>query len=220
MSRSFDAIVVDILFGPVTRAFDRQRRAGEITLHTRPLLRSGLHVIRQARRSRLNAQIVIWTNGESNRQLHMMLAKQDRRLAVRSFCAKTGGASGTRKLVQAIRAAINGIQFVDEELVPYFPPDPLRPTADLLFEGDGWPLFWRGLALGARSHQELGKWTYYSPKTIRNEMGKMVQELYNIDPGIDPRRTPTTVAQQFASRNWEFFVDDSVAALFPGRWGR
>lgn len=123
ISRSFDVIVVDVLFGPVTRAFDRQRRAGKVTLNTRPLLRSGLHVIHHARRSRVNAQIVIWTNGESNRQLHMMLAKQDQRLAVHSFCAKTGGKSGTRKLVQAIRAAADGVRFVDEDLVPYFPSD-------------------------------------------------------------------------------------------------
>lgn len=208
---AFDVAVVDLLFEHLTRDFDRLRTAGGIRLGGPPLLLTGLHAAAAFRRTRPAGGLVMWTSGESNRRLHLLFAYES--LGVRAFCSKSSGTGRADVLDAAVRAADAGAEHVDPVLNSYLPVPGSPSIADTLLRDDRSRSIWRALAAGHTTREEIARVTGYAARSIGNSTRAMLDELVRLDPGLRPGSRPLHDLVGFASRNWEFFLDEAVRAV-------
>lgn len=208
---SFDVAVVDMLFEHLTRDFDSRRSSGEVRLGGSPLLVTGLYAAAAFRRSRADGGVVMWTSGEANRRLHLLFAYES--LGVRAFCSKSAGTGKADVLHATILAADAGADRVDPVLNPYLPgPDSPTISATLLRDERSRSI-WRALALGHHTREEIAEVTGYAERSVGNATRAMLDALVELDPGLRPGRRPLLELVSFASRNWEFFLDEAVRAV-------
>jgi len=207
----FDVVVADMLFEHLTAAFAARRGAREVSLTgPGPLLITGLHVVRTVRRTRPDGGIVVWTSGEANRRLHLLHAYEA--LRVRAFCSKSSGDGKADVLDAAIRAAAASRAFVDPVLNAYLPGDGAPTIAETLLRDERRRAIWQALALGHHSREDIARVTGYAQRTVGNAVGGMLDDLRRLDPGLRPGARPLTELVGFASRHWEFLLDDAVRA--------
>jgi DNA-binding NarL/FixJ family response regulator len=215
-ARSHDVVLVDLLYQHLVHSFEQRMRNGQVNLEDRSFLTSGLAVL-EAMRERPQGVPVIWSSGEASRVLHLIMAHQS--FGVRAYCSKGGPMNevGVADVVEAIKAASRGESWTDRQFSLYLPSPGLQHIGDLLFTTPRRSRIWRALALGASSHREIARLTGYSQKTSRNEMSTsdMMERLALLDPGIDPSAPPLPTLAGYASRNWPFFLDDTVVRLYP-----
>lgn len=57
---------------------------------------------------------------------------------------------------------------------------------------------------------EIAKITGYSSQTVGNLIPEMLKDLLAFDPGIVEPGKPLGEIVRYASRNWEFFLDEAV----------
>ncbi|WP_131803913.1 hypothetical protein [Pseudofrankia sp. BMG5.36] len=208
----FDVIVVDLFYTHLTQPYARRRLARNISLTAdREFHISGLAV--QASRQEGRPPLVISTTGEDTRELHIVLASED--LGVCSYYSKGTGDLTFGALASAIEAAADGRHHSDPELDPYLPRRGQRPISELLFGRESWRGIWRACALQIRGHRNIASLIGYSPKTVRIEVGNMVEALNELNPGLSVAGSPSDVVVSYADRHWEFFLDDTVMRLYP-----
>ena len=215
---TFDVIVVDLLFEPLCRSFERRLGHGQVSLSTdREFLVSGLMTLYDAARSDEGPKpaLLVWTVGDKLRDLH--LAHQE--FPVSAWCSKVDDSTrrdgGARVLVEGIRAAAEGRRYVDPVVAPYLPRPRARPLRDMLFGEESWRAVWRAMALGVRGQTAIAKVAGYARPYVRNEMRRMADNLFELDPGLDSRAKPYETLVPFAASNWQFFLDDTVMRMFP-----
>jgi hypothetical protein len=202
-----NAVVVDVLFRPVTEIFERKRQAGEVSAADGPFLVSGLAVLQAARYAKVPA--VVWTDGGDDRLLHMRYAYDE--FGTRVFCRKD-----ELGLAAAVRTAISGGTVIPRSLVDEgLGPDHNR-VADSLFHRRHWARVWRILAIGdATTHKEVtraaeGSFTY-TPK----DAGEMALEAANLHAFTRPGKNPLNFCHRFASKNAFFLLDDTIHERHP-----
>ena len=212
-SEHFDVIVVDVLYRALSESYNKKRLLARGSLaDLEPYNLSGLTVMGTAVQLPQPPALVIWTSGDSNRALHLVLAHQE--FGVRCFCSKE---SPIEHIVTAIRNASTGQSFADVALRPFLPRRGLSSLGTLLFRDFKWRAVWRALAAGSTSHETTARMTHYDQQTIRKCMSPMAHELAVLDPNINPSRHQLNQLSSYAAYNWEFFLDRAVTELYPLR---
>jgi DNA-binding NarL/FixJ family response regulator len=207
----YDVAVIDLLYEHLNQEFDSRR--GELTARSPNLLISGLLAVQDIAAAPRSAKVVIWTSAEASRRLHLLYAYEE--LNLRVFCSKSSGSGTTDMLVTAIRAAADGWAFVDPVVNSYLPDANAQAVSATLLSEAPKRAVWRALALGARTRGEISDSTRYSKRTIGNLVPSMLKDLMQFDPGIRPSSAPMLQVVSYASRNWEFFLDEVVRERFP-----
>lgn len=211
----FDVVVVDLFSTPLLIEFERRKLAARVTPLSDTLLFSGLSVITTARSNQSQAGVVVWTNGDPTRRLHLIFAYED--LHVRSYCSKRIGLPDEplKPLQRAINAAASQQAYRDSVLLGAYLPSPKAiPLRSTILRNPRHRLIWRALALGYHSSAEIADVIGGKEKTIRNAMGDMLVDLLSFDQGTDSRK-PQTELISFATSNRYFFLDDAVRELYP-----
>jgi len=209
----FDVVVVDILYDPLVTEFDRRRRSQPLRPTDENLLASGLSVITTTLDIKQTPGIVIWTSGDPTRRLHLIFAYED--LKVRAFCSKRSGSGSLAPLHQAIEAAGARRRYADTILGVYLPGRESFALSATLLREQAHRMFWRALALGYHTAEEIADVTPYAKKTVRNVMGDMLLELRRVDLGVGDTKKPQPELVRYASSNRYFFLDDAVRKLYP-----
>ena len=210
---TYDVVVVDMLYEQLSREFDERRTVGRRALTGGRLLVSGLTAVSDVGARSKRTGVVLWTSGEANRRLHLLYAYED--LGVRVFCSKSAGTGDTGPLREAMSAAVAGRAHVDPVLNAYLPVDG-APTVSATFLRDkAKRSIWRCLALGARSRGEISEISGYSTRTVGNLISGMLEDVMALDPGVRRTGAPMSEVASYASRNWEFLLDDVVRARYP-----
>ncbi|CRK59280.1 hypothetical protein [Alloactinosynnema sp. L-07] len=57
--------------------------------------------------------------------------------------------------------------------------------------------------------------TGYASRTVGNTLPDMLHNLTIMDAGMRTSRRPINQLVSYASRNWEFFLDESVRISYP-----
>lgn len=212
ISHKIDVVVIDVLYERFIRDFDSQRLARLVTLDSSTLLISGLRLLHLIDQQNILAKPVLWTAGDSNRQLHIVFAYEE--FGVRSFCSK--GARSLDTLDTAITQAAAGSRYVDPILKAYLSSDRPLLKKTILREQQRRAV-WRSLAFGYHSRPEISRATHYSQGHIGNLVSKIYSEdLTLLDPGLPEKsRSPLNDLVRYAAQNWEFLLDDTVRALYP-----
>ena len=211
---SFDLAIVDLFYEHLHRSFDAQRTAGTASVTgTGQLLVTGLAAVHDLTVPRRDTGVVIWTAGESNRRLHLLFAFED--LAVRVFCSKSSGTGRIDTLMAALRAAAEGRTSIDPVLNSYLPADGAPKISENILKEQSKRAIWRALALGARTRGQISEITGYSTRTVGNLIPSMSDDLMMLDAGLRRGEAPMSEVISYASRNWEFFLDDTLRAMFP-----
>ncbi|WP_157368104.1 response regulator [Alloactinosynnema sp. L-07] len=213
-SSEFDVAVIDLLYEHLTYEFDTSRRAGNITLtgHAK-LLVTGLYAARAFRRQRPDGGIVLWTSGEANRRLHLLFAYED--IDVRAFCSKSSGTGRADLLNETITAANNVVTKIDPVLNSYLPVAGSTHVSRLLLRDERHRAIWRAVALGYHTRDDIASVTGYASRTVGNTLPDMLHNLTIMDAGMRTSRRPINQLVSYASRNWEFFLDESVRISYP-----
>lgn len=208
----FHVAVIDVLYERFIRDFDSQRLARLVAPDSPRLLISGLHLLQLIGQRKLSARPVLWTAGDSNRQLHIVFASEE--FGVKSFCSK--GARTLDTLDTAIAQAAAGNRYVDPILKAYLPSDRPALKKTILREPQRRAV-WRALAFGYHSRPEISNVTHYSTGHIGNLVSKIyAEDLRLLDPGLPEKsRLPLNDLVRYAAQNWEFFLDDTVRELYP-----
>jgi DNA-binding NarL/FixJ family response regulator len=212
LSGGFEVAVVDILYGNVHRRSARRGHARSVDTTESNRWISGLHVLRLISDRGLPVKPVVWTAGESNRQLHIMFAYEE--LGARVFCSK--GPSSPGPLNAAIVSAAAGIRYVDPILSAYLPANGPSLRATILRDPQRRRI-WRALALGCLSRTDIREVTHYS----RGHIGNLVSQIYSedltlLDPGLpENNRSPLGDLIRYAAQNSEFLLDETVRTCFP-----
>ncbi|GLW91712.1 response regulator [Actinokineospora globicatena] len=200
----FDIAVVDMLYQAHSVEFERRRRLGSVRLTDLRLHLSGLAVLHAARAANPAVRTVLWTNGESNRRLHMLFAREQ--LGCRVMCPK----DAVGKLAVAVGAAVDEQDHVDPVLRMYFPPANAPTLAETFFTSSTRLAVWRAMALGVHEHAAIGKIVGVTAGTVRRGMDAIRAKLVAFDPGCTEDGPPTAEVVRYASQNWQFFLDDTV----------
>jgi DNA-binding NarL/FixJ family response regulator len=210
-SRTFDVIVVDVLYRALSEKYNEQReRARSSLTELEPYNISGLMVLLAARSLPSPPRALVWTSGDPNRALHIVLAHQEFR--VRAFSSKE---SRHEILGQAIRRAADGQEWIDPTLRPFLPRHRLPPLSEVLFREVRWRAIWRALAAGSPSHKTTARMTHYEEQTIRKAMMPMADSLTVLSPHENFGRQPLNWLSRYATFHWEFFLDRAVHSLYP-----
>ena len=209
----YDVAIVDLLYEELSQDFDRRRLSRHVCLTNDELLITGLTAVHDFTRLQPNGGIVLWTSGESNRRLHLLFAYED--FGIRAYCSKSAGTGKADILNATALAAAAGHTKIDPVLNSYLP-GPHDPTISAtLLRDESKRAIWRALALGLHSRTEIAAVTGYSERTIGNSIPRMLDDLTELDPGLRPSRSPLSELVSYASRNWEFFLDQAVTARYP-----
>jgi len=209
----FDLAIVDLLYEHLNRDFEARRAAGKISLTSASLLVTGLAAVHHLMVPRQDIGVVIWTAGEANRRLHLLFAYED--LAVRVFCSKSSGTGRVDTLMEALKAAADGRTYIDPVLNSYLPADGVPTISDTILRDQSKRSIWRALALGARTRGQISEITGYSTRTVGNLIPAMSDDLATLDSGLGRRDAPMAEIVSYASRNWEFFLDDTLRTMYP-----
>jgi DNA-binding NarL/FixJ family response regulator len=210
---SFDLAIVDLLYEHLNRDFDARRAAGTASLTSKSLVISGLASVYELTVPQARTAVVIWTSGEASRRLHLLFAYED--LAVRVFCSKSAGTGKLDVLMAALRAAADHRGYVDPVLNSYLPADGDPTVSATILKDPAKRAVWRALALGARTRGQVSEITGYSARTVGNLIPAMFDDLSMLDHGLRHSGSPMNDIISYASRNWEFFLDDTVRSLYP-----
>jgi len=211
-SERFDVAIVDLLFDHLTQRFDALRAARRVVPTGGELLITGLSAVQYFREVAPSGGVVLWTSGEANRRLHLLFAYEE--FGIRAYCSKASGTGKADVLHQAVIAAAEGRGKVDPVLNAYLPaPNKPRISRTLLKE-PAKRAMWRALALRAHTRAEIAKITGYSQHSIKNKIPSMHDDLIEFDPGLEPGASPLGDVANYASRNWEFFLDEAVRKLY------
>ena len=211
--QTFDVVAVDILYDPLVTEFDRRRLSQTLRPTDEKLLASGLSVITATLDIKQTPGIVVWTSGDPSRRLHLIFAYED--LRVRAFCSKRSGSGSLEPLHQAIEAAGVQRRYADSILGVYLPGRGSFALSTTLLREQSHRMFWRALALGYHTAEEIADVTPYAKKTVRSAMGKMLDDLRTVDPGVGDTKKPQPELVRYASSNRYFFLDDAVRKLYP-----
>jgi DNA-binding NarL/FixJ family response regulator len=210
---SFDLAIIDLLYEHLTRDFDSRRLAGAVTLTGKELLLSGLAAVRDLAADPAGTRFVIWTSGEASRRLHLLFAYEE--FAARVFCSKSAGTGTLDTLIEALRAAADKRGYVDPVLNSYLPADGARTISSTILHDPARRSVWRALALGARTRGQVSDITGYSSRHVGNLIPEMFNDLSAFDAGLRTSSSPMNEVISYASRNWEFFLDDTVRQVYP-----
>jgi len=213
LEENYDIAIIDLLYGHLSQHFEDLRRDNMVTLTSRQLIISGLMAVQELTAPPRDTKIVIWTSGEPNRRLHMLYAYEE--LGIRVFCSKSSGEGTPDTLVDALEAAAKGQTFVDRILNSYLPAANSPTVRDTILREPRKRAIWRALALGARSRNEVSDLTGYSNRTVGNLIPAMLDDLIEFDPGITQNSPPMVQLISYASRNWEFFLDEVIRTHLP-----
>jgi DNA-binding NarL/FixJ family response regulator len=209
----FDLAVVDLIYADLSRAFDARREAGSVSLTSASLLVTGLAAVHHLTVPRSGTGVVIWTSGEANRRLHLLFAYED--LAVRVFCSKSSGTGRLDTLMTALKAAADGRGYVDPVLNPYLPAAGQPTVSSTLLRDPPRRAVWRALAIGGHTRKRISEITGYSERHVGNLIPPMQEDLAALDAGLRASKAPMADLVSYASKNWEFFLDDTVRAMYP-----
>lgn len=212
MSRDqFDVVVVDVLYRALSESYNKKRESARTSLtELEPYNLSGLAVLLEASAQSTPPALAIWTSGDANRALHMVLAHQE--FGVRVFCSKE---SRFENLRRAIESAASHVEFVDVTLRPFLPRQGLPPIQDVLFREIKWRAIWRALAAGSQAHLTTAKMTNYDQQTIRKSMSPMAHQVAILNPRLNPDKQPFNILSSYATYHWEFFLDQAVLRMYP-----
>jgi DNA-binding NarL/FixJ family response regulator len=208
----FDVVVVDLLFEHLNVEFDRRRVGRNVSLTRDQLLITGLTAIDDAIRRNDRIKFVVWTSAEANRRLHLLYASEESDIG--AFCSKSSGTGRADVLNAAIIGAVEGRLYVDPVLSAYLTTGHGRSISQTILREPSHRAIWRAVALGAHSRGEIAKITGYESRTVGNRMPELLAKLLKLDPGIRPGR-PLNEIVSYASRNWEFFLDNAVKLRYP-----
>jgi DNA-binding NarL/FixJ family response regulator len=210
---NYDIAIIDLLYGHLSQDFEELRRDHMVTVTSRQLLVSGLMAAQELTAPPRHTKIVIWTSGEADRRLHMLYAYEE--LGIRVFCSKSSGGGTSDTLVNALQAAAEGRTYVDRVLNSYLPAANSPTIRETILRESRKRAVWRALALGARTRGEISDITGYSNRTIGNLIPAMFDDLIEFDPGISRNSAPMAQLISYASRNWEFFLDEVIRTRLP-----
>ncbi|KAA2247309.1 response regulator transcription factor [Solihabitans fulvus] len=208
-AESYDVALVDMLFRTESDEFETRRRLGRIGLDGGQLHQSGLAVLHAIAKLGLPTRPVIWSGGAPNRRIHMIFAHEV--MGCRVMCAKE--ASGD--LPRAVAAALQGSEYMHPVLGMYLTPDYARPLKETLLASPARLRIWRAMASGQHQHKAIAKSAGVKPSTIRKSMDDLRSKLLEFDPGYPANGSPSTELIRYVAQNWEFFLDDTVRAMFP-----
>jgi hypothetical protein len=195
-----------------------------------PFLLSGLAILYalNLRRKALNdaehnPAVVVWTVPEGSRCLHMSVARQV--FDVQVFCSKrskfhTRGEDGTKRLYDAICMAHSGRRSIDTALSSYIRAPSAQPLGNLLYGRSTWKTLWPLLALGVRGRSALEKASDWEDSHLKGVYRSMAESVVELEPGLPPDKLGLTTLSDFAYRNHEFFLDDTVLRIFGPRPAR
>jgi len=207
----FDVVVVDVLYRGLSERYNVQRGLARQSLsELEPYNLSGLAVVDAVAHLPAPPAIVVWTSGDPNRALHLVLAYQD--FGIRVFCSKE---SRLETIGRAITAAMQRQPFTDLSLRPFMPRHGLPPIGTVLFRERKWRAIWRALAAGSQAHEVTARMTHYDQQTIRKAMSPMAHELAVLNPRINPDKQQFNQLSSYATYHWEFFLDRAVFARYP-----
>lgn len=210
---TFDLVIVDLIYEHLTRDFEARRTAGTASLTSASLLVSGLAAVHDLTVEHRDIGVVIWTSGEANRRLHLLFAYED--LAVRVFCSKSSGTGRVDTLMDALRAAAGGRASIDPVLNSYLPADGAPTISGTILREPAKRSIWRALVLGACTRGQISDITGYSTRTVGNLIPSMFDDLVTLDAGLRRGTAPMSEVISYASRNWEFFLDDTLRVMYP-----
>lgn len=212
-NEEYDLAIVDLLYEHLNEEFYAACYRREVDIRRSQLLITGLLAARDLSASPRNTKVVVWTSGEPNRRLHLLYAYEE--LGLRVYCSKSSGTGTADTLLSAILAAAEDREFADPVLNSYLPGRSDPKIGATIMRDPARRALWRALALGAMSRSEISDITKYSKRTIGNQIPEMLSDLVEFDPGI--RLTTAKMAQvaSYASRNWEFFLDQVVHDRWP-----
>lgn len=204
---SFSVVVVDVLFRPVTEAFESARRAGGVHADRGPFLVSGLAVLQAALDAKVPA--VIWTDGGDDRLLHMRYAYEE--LRTRVFCRKDEAGLAT-----AVRTAYSGGEVIPRDLAEEGLHRGANKVADSLFRRPHWAKIWRLLAIGeASTHNDLARAAKGRFPYARRDPGEMATEAANMHAFTVPKANLLQDCHRFASKNALFLLDATIHERHP-----
>jgi DNA-binding NarL/FixJ family response regulator len=209
----YDVAVVDLLYEHLTQQFDARRLSRSVSLTASQMLITGLAAVQAFREHVTTGGVVLWTSGEANRRLHLLFAYED--LGIRAYCSKSAGTGKADVLNDTLIAAAKHQSHVDPVLNSYLPATGQRKIRDTLLREESKRAIWRALSLGAHTRAEISAIAGYSERTIGNLIPGMLDDLVEFDPGLRPGRSPLSEVVSYASRNWEFFLDDTVRSMYP-----
>jgi DNA-binding NarL/FixJ family response regulator len=209
----FDLAVVDLLYQHLHEDFEARLAAGKVTLTSAQLLITGLAAVHHLTASGGDTGIVIWTSGEANRRLHLLFAYED--LGVRVFCSKSSGTGRIDALMEALRAAASHRSYVDPILNSYLPAPGTPKISETILRDQTKRAIWRAAALGGHTRERIGEMIGYRPRTVGNLIPQMYSDLTLLDAGLPPSEAPMVDVVSYASKNWEFFLDDTLRARYP-----
>jgi DNA-binding NarL/FixJ family response regulator len=209
----FDLAIIDLLYEHLSRDFEIRRAAGKASLTSSRLLVTGLAAVHHLTAARRRPGVVIWTSGEANRRLHLLFAYED--LRVRVFCSKSSGTGRIDTLMEALKAATDGRGYVDPVLNSYLPAEGQPTISGTILREPARRAVWRALAIGARTRGQVSEITGYSSRHVGNLIPAMFDDLAAFDTGLQQSEAPMADVVSYAARNWEFFLDDTLRAMYP-----
>ncbi len=209
----FDLAIVDLLYEHLSRDFEIRKAAGKASLTSSRLLVTGLAAVHQLTAARGRTGVVIWTSGEANRRLHLLFAYED--LRVRVFCSKSSGTGRIDTLMEALKAAADGRGYVDPVLNSYLPAEGQPTVSGTILREPSRRAVWRALAIGARTRGQVSEITGYSSRHVGNLIPAMFDDLAAFDTGLQQSEAPMADVVSYAASNWQFFLDDTLRAMYP-----
>lgn len=212
-NKCYEVAVVDLLYEHLTQQFDARRLSHRVSLTGSQMLITGLSAVAAFQKTTSRRGVVLWTSGEANRRLHLLFAYEE--FGIRAYCSKSAGTGKADVLNETLLAAAEGRNCVDPVLNSYLPAAGDRKISQTLLREGSRRAIWRALSLGAHTRAEIAAITGYSERTIGNLIPRILDDLVELDPGLMPGRSPLGEVAAYASRNWEFFLDDAVRARYP-----
>jgi hypothetical protein len=117
--------------------------------------------------------------------------------------------------MDALKAAADGRTYIDPVLNSYLPADGAPAISATILHDQSKRSIWRALALGARTRGQISAITGYSSRTVGNLIPAMFDDLAALDTGLGRGDAPMAEVVSYASRNWEFFLDDTLRTMYP-----
>jgi CheY-like chemotaxis protein len=212
---TYDVLVVDVLYSPLLTRFDQALLAGRISATDGPFLYSCLSVLAAAEKLAKRPAIVIWTDGDNHRRLHMRYAQEH--FGVRVFSDKNRFGDATAALHEAITRAVRGQLWVDERLREVgIETDSRRYLVTIdgsLFTQPEWAIIWRALALGATTHAAIQD-AVHLRKYRRDFVESMAVNADNLNP-MPASSRGLQFLTTFAERYQRFLLDDCIKQEYP-----
>jgi DNA-binding NarL/FixJ family response regulator len=212
-AQHYDLALVDLLYEHLNQEFNTRRLAGQVSLTAPVLLVTGLTALRTIQQLSPGTRTVVWTSGEANRRLHILYAYEE--LSQRVFCSKSSDAEHAGAIADALRAAADGLGYVDPVLNSYLPRPGAATISATLLREEVRRAIWRAVALGAHTRTDVARVTGYKPRYVGNQMPDMYADLQSFDPGLPDSHQPLIEIVRYAATNWQFFLDDAVRQTYP-----